>query len=178
MEEGGIDALSLRKCAARVGVSHAAPAHHFNGVISLKTAIVARGHALFCDAMRQSMQAAPTDPQAQLQAICAGYINFSQTHNAVFKFMFQSHAVDITQVNAWVLENLETHTRASYQMLADACAPFKSAGQDDQSTEIMVWSLVHGYAMLFSEAQDKTTPGGLAPEFAMILPKLNLHSGG
>ena len=39
LEEGGIDALSLRKCAARAGVTHAAPAHHFDGLAGLKALV-------------------------------------------------------------------------------------------------------------------------------------------
>jgi DNA-binding transcriptional regulator YbjK len=35
LEEGGLEALTLRKCAARAGVSHAAPAHHFEGLQGL-----------------------------------------------------------------------------------------------------------------------------------------------
>ena len=54
MEEGGPDALTLRKCAKRAGVSHAAPAHHFNGLTGLKAAIVARGHRLFSDFIRKA----------------------------------------------------------------------------------------------------------------------------
>jgi len=176
MEEGGIDALSLRKCAARAGVSHSAPAHHFNGVVSLKTAIVARGHELFCEAMQESMEMADRDPYAQLQAICEGYLNFSRAHTAVFKFMFQSSDVDLSTVNPWVLELLEQHQRASYQMLSETCAPFEPWGSDSQSTEVMIWSLVHGYAMLFGGEQDKITPAGLVPEFTEIMPRLNLRT--
>ena len=176
MEEGGIDALSLRKCAAHAGVSHSAPAHHFNGIASLKTAIVARGHELFCAAMQEAVEAADRDPYSQLQAICEGYLNFSRAHTAVFKFMFQRSPVDLSLISPWVLELLGKHQRASYQMLSDACAPFEPWGKDNQSTEVMIWSLVHGYAMLFSEAQYKITPAGLVPEFAEIMPRLNLRA--
>ena len=41
LDEGGLAALTLRRCAARAGVSHAAPAHHFKGLRGLLTAIVA-----------------------------------------------------------------------------------------------------------------------------------------
>ena len=41
LNEGGLSALTLRKCAARAGVSHAAPAYHFKGLNGLLTAIAA-----------------------------------------------------------------------------------------------------------------------------------------
>ena len=53
LEADGIAGLSLRKIAARVGVSHAAPAHHFNGKNALLVAIAAQGFRTFTDLMRQ-----------------------------------------------------------------------------------------------------------------------------
>ena len=51
LEKDGPDAMTLRKCAARAGGPHAAPAHHFNGLISIKGAITARGQGLVGAAM-------------------------------------------------------------------------------------------------------------------------------
>ena len=45
----GLAGLTLRACAARAGVSHAAPAHHFAGLPGLLTAIAARGFGIFTD---------------------------------------------------------------------------------------------------------------------------------
>ena len=46
LEEEGLAALTLRRCAALAGVSHAAPAHHFDGLKGLRTAIAIRGYAI------------------------------------------------------------------------------------------------------------------------------------
>jgi AcrR family transcriptional regulator len=43
LKEDGLDGLTLRRAAARAGVSHAAPAHHFSGKQGLVAAIAARG---------------------------------------------------------------------------------------------------------------------------------------
>ena len=47
----GLAGLTLRRAAAAAGVSHAAPAHHFDGLPGLLTAIAARAFQLFADQM-------------------------------------------------------------------------------------------------------------------------------
>ncbi|WP_141215717.1 TetR/AcrR family transcriptional regulator, partial [Hahella sp. CCB-MM4] len=56
--EGGPEGLTLRRAAARAGVSHAAPAHHFNGLPGLQTAIATRAFALFTVTMISHRDAA------------------------------------------------------------------------------------------------------------------------
>ena len=41
-------------------------------------------------------------------------------------------------------------------------------------TEVLVWSLVHGYAMLFASSANRDTPDGPVPDFARILPDFPL----
>ena len=69
LEEGGREALTLRRCAARAGVSHAAPAHHIDGIDGLLTAVAARGFEHFADALEGAAAAAPPDPRARLKAL-------------------------------------------------------------------------------------------------------------
>ncbi len=174
MEAGGPAALSLRKCAARAGVSHAAPAHHFSGIISLKTAIVARSYQIFTETMR-AHRAGITEPRARLLAICEGYLSFARTHTALFQFMFQPRPEDDAQINPPILAELELHATAAYRELARACEPFVAMGGQAGSTEAFVWSLVHGYAMLFATLPEAATPNGPPPDFAQILPELPLR---
>ncbi len=174
MEQGGPDALSLRKCAALAGVSHAAPAHHFKGLVSLKTAIVARGHRMFAQTMRDHAGRVEDDPHFQLYAICEGYIDFARTHEAVFKFMFQPHSMTPDMLDETTRNEVIQESLGSYQVLLDACKPFESIGDQPESTEIMIWSLVHGYAMLFSNPKNAMAPYQSIPDIAQILPTLTI----
>ncbi len=174
MQAGGPEALSLRKCAAQAGVSHAAPAHHFNGIISLKAAIVARSYKIFTETM-QAHRAGKDDPRVRLVAICDGYLDFARRHTALFKFMFQEFSGDIEAINAPILAELEKQSGAAYNELAQACAPFAPVSGAAGSTEVMVWSLVHGYAMLFASGSKAATPAGPPPDFAQILPDFPLR---
>ncbi len=173
MNEGGIDALTLRKCAARAGVSHAAPAHHFNGLISLKAAIIARGYLLFADEMRAAMAQAEPDPMAQLVAICQGYIAFARAHAVVFKFMFQPHDIDPARINKPVMEELARTSYSAFAILEQVCARFEPIPEANQGVEALIWSMVHGYAMLFC-APGADVPINPLPDFERLLSALNL----
>ncbi len=176
LAHGGPDAMSLRKCAAIAGVSHAAPAHHFNGLVSLKTAIIARGHRLFAQTMRDHAARAETDPHSQLVAICEGYIDFAKTHAAVFKFMFQPHSMTPEALDETTRNEIMRDSLHSYQILRDACQPFELIGEEPESTKIMVWSLVHGYAMLFSSPSNSMAPHESVPNIRQILPGLAIKA--
>lgn len=175
LETGGPTALTLRKCAAAAGVSHAAPANHFNGLISLKVAISARGHLMFAEQMRQYSAAAKPAPHDQLNAICAAYVDFAREHRTLFQFMFQFFGWEESEVDEISMQEKEKAGEASYGVLRQACIPFEHKNGDPQNTETMVWSLVHGYAMLFSEdCNSQPTPQAI-PAFTEILPELKLR---
>lgn len=175
LEEGGAEALTLRKCAAKAGVSHAAPAHHFNGLISLKAAIVARCYRLFSDSMLAHKRSAAATPRAQLLAICEGYLAFTRARAPLFQIMFQPKPEGMERVNPDILEELNAESTNAFMILRAACAPFAPVGEHDQGTDVMVWALVHGYAVLFANQPGEETPAGALPEFARILPDLPLR---
>ncbi|MCF6322682.1 MAG: TetR/AcrR family transcriptional regulator [Rhizobiaceae bacterium] len=142
LNEGGMHALTLRKCAARAGVSHAAPAHHFDGLNGLLAAIVARGFQQFTEAMVGEREKAAKDPFSILCAICRGYLKFAITNEALFNLMFSPQMQDLEDNNS------QRELPDAYQVLRDACAPFKHGSNGAAGTELMVWSLVHGFAQL------------------------------
>ena len=78
LREKGPDGLSLRECAARAGVSHAAPTYHFKNLKGLSTAIAARAFCLFAQSMETSIADAADTPSARLAAICEGYLAFAR----------------------------------------------------------------------------------------------------
>lgn len=175
LEEGGPSSMTLRKCATRAGVSHAAPAHHFSGLISLQGAIIARGYRIFTEEMRNHRAKAAAEPRAQLLGICEGYLTFAAQHGALFRFIFQDFTEAQKQVDGKVLEEVNAESTAAYMELRSACAPFEPVNGHEQGTEVLVWSLVHGYAMLFSSNPRKETPAGPIPDFEQILPNFPLR---
>ncbi|MFN3954991.1 MAG: TetR/AcrR family transcriptional regulator [Pararhodobacter sp.] len=167
LESGGPEALTLRRAAARAGVSHAAPAHHFDGLPGLMTAIAARAFALFIEAMESRRRAAPPEPMAQLAALCAGYQDFAEEHGGLFHVMFNHGDVNHADPELCVL------SARAYGILREGCMPFASDDAPDRVLELAVWSMTHGFAALrLSGARSKTPDGLTPPSFEHLLQRL------
>ncbi|WP_156510569.1 TetR/AcrR family transcriptional regulator [Labrenzia sp. OB1] len=158
----GPDGLSLRECAAQAGVSHAAPAYHFKNLAGLSTAIAARGYSLFCTAMTARLARAANSPTARLNAICHGYLDFASAHPELFLFIFSGQQLDKEN------DDFAQHSSNAYGILREACAPFVQPGAEPEEVEILVWSVVHGYAHLTMIHKADN------PKFRENWPKLDL----
>lgn len=139
LDEGGIEALTLRKCAARAGVSHAAPAHHFKGLKGLVTAIVSRGYLLFAAEMNANIEAADDGPISRLRGCSQGYVKFSRENKALASIIFNK-ANCFEDEPEWI-----EAADAAYQVLIDICAPFKHRYDNPELTQIAVWTMLEGY---------------------------------
>lgn len=165
LDEGGMANLTLRRAAARAGVSHAAPAHHFDGLPGLMTAIAARAFQTFADAIEPP---ANPDPYQRLLAVCTGYLAFAAAHQGLFHLMFVSTEVDRND------PALTPHANRAYLTLRAACLPFAAPGAtEDPVLETAVWSMVHGYAALgFDPAPDAKRNFTAPPPFEPLLREL------
>lgn len=139
---GGPSALTLRRAAALAGVSHAAPAHHFDGLSGLMTAMAERAYRDFTAAMVQHREAADTDDFSSLVGVCDGYLAFAMDRAGLFHLLFVS--AEVTRDDPQVMQA----SAAAYQVLRDACLPFSPDGAPDPQIETLVWTMVHGYALL------------------------------
>lgn len=159
LTEEGLEGLSLRKCAARAGVSHAAPGHHFDGVAGLRAAIAAAGYDRFRKTMERAAEGI-TDPRGRLRAICRGYLDFARTEPALFALIFSQRGA------TGPMDEVRAAAAPSYAVLARTCAPFVPPGTDPQVIETQVWSLVHGFAQLL--LHDAFPQGHPPPDDAVI----------
>ena len=151
LEDGGLPALTLRKCAAKAGVSHAAPAHHFNGLDGLKAAIAQEAFRRFSASMLAAAEAGDPSPRGRLKSICRGYLHFGQAHPALLQMIFGVTPEEMEAAGTASPDDFpgdhEKGTNA-YQILSEACAPFVPSGTDPRIVEIQVWSLAHGFTLL------------------------------
>lgn len=168
LEENGLPGLSLRAIAARVGVSHTAPKNHFGSLRGLLTAIGAEGFRMHARAMRDGVS--ETSPgKERLRAAIDGYVAFAEAHPALFAMMFSPLYCDFAD------EDLSTEARKSYAVLEDISTGLdwdKGALPHGQlRTEMMLWSLAHGFATLRLAGQFRDDNGDI-PKFAPqdILP--------
>jgi AcrR family transcriptional regulator len=146
LAETGIEGFSLRAVAKRVGVSHAAPAHHFGDVQGLLTALAADGFRRFLAAMQARQSEAGPDPVDQLTASGLGYLDFAEASPALFRLMFAS-----TRPKEETQDLAEAHQGAYGHLIDDIArlrgvSPYEDAAA--MSDVVAVWSLVHGYSEL------------------------------
>jgi AcrR family transcriptional regulator len=147
IEETGFEGLSLRKIAARVGVSHAAPEHHFPTLKHLLNAMVTEGFSLFTQSMATERRNAPPEPVEQMRAAVRGYLAHASARPQLFRLMFTSNLLD------WSDPALIAASADGYQQLREICAPAADklnlrSDADRTGLEHLVWSQVHGQAQL------------------------------
>ena len=87
MERDGLGGLSLRKCAEKVGVSHAAPKNHFGNMAGLLTAMVTTGYAELAVMMTADANT-NTDRKRRRDEALLGYVDFAQANPALYDLMF------------------------------------------------------------------------------------------
>ncbi len=133
-------ALTLRACARRAGVSHAAPQYHFANVSKLLGEIAATGFVDFVAALDAAADEF-SDPSARLVAMGLRYFQFSREHPALYKVMVAGSEPSDTP------ESLRAARHAAWNQLFDAVQKVKS-GQNVETGAMLVWSLVHGFSML------------------------------
>ena len=147
LAEKGPEGFTLRGCAKRAGVSHAAPAHHFGDVAGLLSALAAEGFERFLKTTSARMNAAdPGDARARLVAMGLSYIEFARANPALFSLMFSSRKADFQE------DRLQRAATASFEQLVAGVGAV--AGVDPLTTRegrrqlAATWAIVHGLAHL------------------------------
>jgi AcrR family transcriptional regulator len=150
VRDAGPEAVSLRECARRAGVSHSAAAPHFGDKRGLLTAFVTEGEARLAATMREEVAALPSgaDAAARLAATGRGYIGFARANPAHFRLMFRTDLIDHGDP-AWRAE-----AQASFAVLEQAMAE-AAPGQDTRGWRArlaLAWAAVHGFSTLRAES--------------------------
>ena len=145
--EKGPDGFTLRGCAKRAGVSHAAPAHHFGDATGLLSALASEGFERFLSAMKARAEAvAQDDADARLIAAGLGYIDFARANPALFRLMFSSGKPDGSNAA------LCTAAGSAFGYLAQAAAhlagPEPLSSLKGRRQLAALWAMAHGLADL------------------------------
>lgn len=148
IRERGVHGLSLRECARRAGVSHAAPYRHFASKDALLVALACQGFRWLTDAGEQAMKTLK-QPRAQLDAYGVAYVQFALEHPEHHRLMFTSELDE----SAASEEDLAA-SQAAFQLLHATAAKIDDAGEDAAlGAALAFWSLVHGLSMLILDGR-------------------------
>jgi AcrR family transcriptional regulator len=165
IEEGGIEALSLREVARRMHVTHGAPYHHFPDRAAILAALAEEGFALLADAMRAEMADEAPGSLERFEAAGRAYVSFALEHTAHMKLMCRSEL-------GRALEHPRVCARAgeAMQLLVDCVEECRSTGaivHDDPAALVLTsWACAHGIAALLI---DGPLPGLRAGEHPLDL---------
>lgn len=144
VKKRGLRELTLREVARKVGVTHAAPYHHFRDRDALLTAMAEEAFAELAEAMRLGEQGI-TDPSERLFTCGRAYIDFARARPERVEVMFRRADKPSTP---------PTGTSA-FDYLVQAIVACQEAGlapgPDPLPVALSAWSLVHGFSVLWVE---------------------------
>ncbi len=157
LAEQGLENFTLRECARRAGVSHAAPKNHFASVEDLLCEIAARGFEQFVRDLDAAADAVPSQEAGpRLIAMGRAYVAFARANAPVYLLMFR-HSLQFDKSN-----HLQAASHAAWQQLHGQVTAVIGAERGDIDTRAAhVWALVHGIASLIV---DRRFPAALDPQ--------------
>jgi AcrR family transcriptional regulator len=145
--ESGLASLSLREIARRIGVTTAAPYHHFKDRQSLLVELAIEAYSGLLDAMSSALKIAGS-AQGEIEAAAEAYLQFGREHPAQYAIMFSGE--------------LATHPRAGEMLLvanqsldlvrASIADSRKLGPAESVEAAFCAWSLLHGILMLDKNA--------------------------
>lgn len=160
LEEEGVQGLTLRACARRAGVSHAAPKHHFADVSVLLSEVAARSFDKLTEALRSAREKTSADPEERFIAVFRTYVAFARACPDHFRLMFRwdamSHDNEALRIAASrtfaEMTSSITVQRGDLDVTAETLQE-RIQDRGLQTDVLLGWSQIHGYAQLLLEGQ-------------------------
>ncbi len=139
----GIQSLSLREVARRLGVSHQAPYKHFRSRDHILAEIVSRAYTAFAEHLEARPRS--SDAHTDLEAMGRAYIEYALTHPLQYELMFGNAMPDPAQ-HPDMMKNARhafALLQAGIRRLHRASARADAAERSDHDA-LFVWSVLHG----------------------------------
>lgn len=148
LEEVGYEGFTLRKCAARAGVSPSAPAHHFKDAAGLLSSLAIEGFQSLSSKLRAAFLRSQEETGSPCMAVALEYLRFAKSQPALYKVMFGSN-LDAEN------PDLKAASEANFEnvhMSVSEILPNKSR-EEINATSLRMWSSVHGLSMLLIDGR-------------------------
>jgi AcrR family transcriptional regulator len=140
--ERGIEHLSLRDVARRLGVSHQAPYKHYPSRDHLLAEVIRRcfeGFARYLDA-----RPAQPDPRQDLESLGKRYLAYAQAHPLEYRLMFGTPWPEPAAHPDLVRDAVH-----AFDVLRSVLQRLRGEGSDQADLDAMyIWSSMHGLASI------------------------------
>lgn len=149
IEHEGVERLSLRDVARRLGVSHQAPYRHFPSRDHILAEIIARAFDGFARHLDQ--HPATSDPDSDMGAMGAAYLDYAATRPLHYRLMFATPLPDPA-----AHPDMMAKAHHAFDLLLAALRRRALAQGHDPDPEttrldaLFIWSALHGLASLQS----------------------------
>jgi AcrR family transcriptional regulator len=142
IETSGLEKLSLREVARRLGVSHQAPYKHFPSRDHILAEIVRRIFDDFAHYLDKNSRAPSEDPHAALEAMGRAYLAYAERNPLQYSLMFETPLPDARQH-----PEMMASAQHAFALLQDCVSrmPLDARAELDA---LFVWSAMHGLASL------------------------------
>jgi AcrR family transcriptional regulator len=147
--EAGMNGFSMRKVAARAGITATAIYRHFDSKEALLMAVVEAGFQRFGRYLLRGLEG--RTPLERLERSGEGYLRFALEHPGYYRMMFLSSPGDFG-FEALPRRSAE-RTSPTFQMLADRVRECQDSGAfgpgDPVTLAATIWTLSHGMVSLY-----------------------------
>jgi len=145
IEETGVEGLSIREVARRLGVSHQAPYKHFPSSEHLLAELVRRTYATFAEHLEGRPRG--SSPGEEMKCMGQAYFQFAMEHPLKYRLLFGTPLPEPAQHPEMMKE-----ARRAFTLLLAGVAEMKGGEREVQLDALFVWSVVHGMATILQTA--------------------------
>lgn len=148
LNERGVDGVSLRKLAKRIGVSQSAPYRHFESKEALLQELIDGGLSELSIAYEKAANLS-SGPIEKLKAACQGYLDFAANRPGLFQLVFESDDLfSATSINS----GEDSPSFKKFLKMVIDVAPNIPQGKELEAATLC-WSIIHGFAALNSHGE-------------------------
>lgn len=150
IDRDGLEAVSLRSVARQLGVSEAAPYHHFANKKDLLALLAADSYRAFGERLTRAMGSAGLDRFERMRVLIRTYIEYGLENRGRYRLMFGEHMLGLGDYMRAEGYDLGPSTR---QMLKEVVTDCVGHDQDAETVENVLWALSHGITTLINESE-------------------------
>jgi AcrR family transcriptional regulator len=154
--EEGIESLSLRKLALRIGVSRTAAYHHFKDKNDLLSSIAAQGFISWQAGAEEIFNNDELTEKEKYQSFVQYYVRFATQNSSIYKLMFGSTLWKSNDAKQTSSQSLIDVAYPSFQYLVQMTQAWQQKGilpktQNTLRLAQVTWATLHGIAQLVND---------------------------